>query len=189
MKKMLLVIDCQYDFLDGGKLGVDDSTVMIDNLTKYVNEHGKDYDFTIATVDWHPTTHCSFKENGGMWPMHCIQHSQGAAIYESLLMALNEKSNHFEILTKGVDEDHEEYSIFKNKKSCEFIENLVKTVGIEEIDVAGIAYDYCVCDSVKDGLRTLPNVKFNVIKEYCPSIGDGNEFTKFIQNSERIKLV
>ena len=177
---MLLVIDCQYGFLDGGKLGVDGSTTMIDNLTKYVNEHGKDYDFTIATVDWHPTTHCSFKENGGMWPMHCIQHSQGAAIYEPLLMALNEKSNHFEILTKGVDEDHEEYSIFKNKNSCKRIETLVNTLGIEEIDVVGIALDVCVLSTIKDGKRILPNVKWVLFKDFCASINSPEETLKIL---------
>jgi hypothetical protein len=62
---------------------------------------------------------------------------------------------------------------------------------IEEIDVVGIAYDYCVADSVKDGLRTLPNVKFNVIKKFCPAIAKdtADEFTKFIENSERVCLV
>jgi nicotinamidase-related amidase len=61
---------------------------------------------------------------------------------------------------------------------------------IEEIDVVGIAYDYCVADSVKDGLRALPNVKFNVIKKFCPAIAQetADEFTKFIENSERVCL-
>lgn len=191
MKKLLLVIDCQYDFQDGGKLGVNGSTEKIDNLTAYVKEHGKDYEMAIATVDWHPTTHCSFKDNGGMWPIHCVQHSMGAAIYEPLLFSLNDNTNHFEILTKGCDEDHEEYSIFKNRKSCEKLVNLVNSIGIEEIDTVGIAYDYCVADSVKDGLKALPNVKFNVIKEFCPYIAEdtANEFTKFIENTERVKLV
>ena len=191
MKKALLVIDCQYDFIDGGKLGVNGSTEKMYRLTNYIDEHGKDYDLVIATVDYHPITHCSFKENGGMWPIHCLQHSQGASIFEPLLMSMFTKTNHTEIFTKGLDEDHEEYSIFKNKVSSEKIINLMNAFEIEEIDVVGIAYNYCVADSVKDGLKALPNVKFNVIKEFCPAIEDGTavEFDKFIDNSERVTLV
>jgi nicotinamidase-related amidase len=62
---------------------------------------------------------------------------------------------------------------------------------IEEVDVVGIALDYCVADSVKDGLRALPNVKFNVIKKFCPAIAEesAKEFTNFIENAERVCLV
>jgi len=191
MKKALFVIDCQLDFMDGGKLGVKGSTEKMDKLTKYINEHGKDYDFVAATVDYHPITHCSFKENGGIWPIHCLQHSQGASIYEPILMALLTKTNYCEIFTKGLDEDHEEYSIFKNVTSAEKIANLIRAFDTEEIDVVGIAYNYCLKDTVLDGLRKFQHIKFNVLKEYSPAIEDGTEieFDNFIDNSERVNLI
>ena len=59
-----------------------------------------------------------------------------------------------------------------------------------DIDVAGIAYDYCVANSVKDGLRELPHVNFHVIKDLCPAIAQdtADKFTNFIENSERVCL-
>lgn len=191
MKKALFVIDVQKDFLDGGKLGVNGSIKMLNDLPEFIEKHGKDYDLVIATVDWHPVTHCSFKQNGGIWPPHCLQHSEGAAIYEPVLDAINSHTNFSIILTKGTDEDKEEYSIFKNTLSCDKLRALFMVNEIEEVDVVGIAYDYCVADSVKDGLRTFPDVKFNVIKKFCPAIADesANEFTKFIENTERVCLV
>ena len=188
MKKILLVIDCQYSFLDGGELEVKGSTNIMENLMEYIKKHGRDCELVIATCDWHPITHCSFKENGGIWPMHCLQYSHGAAIYNPLLLTLNEHTNNFITLTKGLDEDHEEYSIFKNKNSCDKITNIIQKLNIDEIDVCGIAYDVCVMDSVKDGLIEYPNVKFNVIKKFCPSIGNGKEFDNFLKNSERTTL-
>jgi len=191
MKKALLVIDAQKDFLDGGKLGVDGSIKMLSELPEFIEKHGKEYRMAVATVDWHPVSHCSFKQNGGIWPPHCIQHSEGAAIYEPVLNALNEHTNFFTILTKGTDETREEYSIFKNQSSCEILLRLFTMSEIEEVDVVGIALDYCVADSVKDGLRALPNVKFNVIKKFCPAIAEesAKEFTNFIENAERVCLV
>ena len=191
-KKVLLVIDGQEDFLDGGKLGVNGARHIMDNLANnYIPKHGNDYEFAVATVDYHPFSHCSFKENGGIWPAHCIQHSAGAAIYEPLLQSLHNNMKFLNIFTKGVDDDHEEYSIFKNEESCKKLVDLINKFDIEEIDVVGIAYDYCVSYSVKDGLRKLPNVTFRVLKNYCPAIAEDSAkvFTDFIDSTERVCLV
>jgi nicotinamidase-related amidase len=97
----------------------------------------------------------------------------------------------FTVFTKGCDEDHEEYSVFKNEESRKRILDMVEALGIDEIHIGGIAYDYCVAETVKDGLRYLPNVKFVVFKDFCPAISEetAQEFTNFINNSERVELV
>ncbi len=191
MNKMLLEIDQEEDFLDGGKLGVNGARKTADAHTEYVTKKGGEYALAVATVDFHTPDHCSFKENGGQWPPHCIQHSVGAAIYEPLLMALHKSCVFFEILTKGTDDNHEEYSIFKNEKSCAKLIELVNKFNIEEIDVAGIALNYCVLDTVKDGLRMLPNVKFKILKDFCFAILDGTEkeAMEFFENTERVEVV
>ena len=183
MKKLLLVIDSQKDFLDGGKLGVTGSTVMMDGLADFINEHGNEYDLAVATVDWHPIAHCSFDVNGGQWPVHCVQHSEGAAIYEPVLNALNKSTKFFSILTKGTDDSHEEYSIFKNVLSKDKLVRMVNLAEIEEIDVAGIALSYCVLDTIKDGKRNLPGINIRLIKDFCPDIGDSTEALKWLENN------
>ena len=90
VKKVLFIIDAQRDFMDGGRLGVDNSKDKMDALAKYIRESKGKYDSILASVDWHPSTHCSFKPNGGMWPPHCVQFSTGAAIYQPILDAINE---------------------------------------------------------------------------------------------------
>ena len=191
MNRMLLEIDWENDFLDEGKLGVNGSRKIADAHTEYVVKNGRNYALAVATVDFHTPDHCSFKENGGQWSAHCIQYSVGAAIYEPLLMSLHKNCVFFDILTKGTDDNHEEYSIFKNEKSCAKLIELVKKFNIEEIDVAGIALNYCVLDTVKDGLRMLPNVKFRILKDFCPAIPDGTEkdAMKFFENTERVEVV
>ena len=189
IKKILVVIDAQYDFITG-TLKVNGASMTMDELAKYIIENGKSYEVIILTVDWHPFTHCSFKDNGGMWPVHCQQHTQGAAIYQPIIDALNSIGVEYHILRKGVNEDHEEYSIFKNEKSNGMFVKLCEMHEATDIDVAGIAYDYCVADSVKDGLRALPNVNFHVLKDFCPAIAPdtADKFTKFVENSERVNF-
>lgn len=181
-----MLIDVQYDFICGS-LHVNGAADTMNNLVEYIRENGKTYEFIILTVDWHPFSHCSFKINGGMWPVHCQQYTQGAAIYQPIIDVLNEIGVEYHILQKGINDDHEEYSIFKNFESKNRIDELVGNFSIDEIDICGIAFDFCVADSCKDGLRALPNINFNVIRELSPSIGDGKEFIDFVNNSERIK--
>ena len=187
--KILLIVDPQYDFLEGGKLAVNGATAAMDKLAQFIVENGPAYDKIILTTDWHPFTHCSFKDNGGIWQVHCVQHSKGAAIYEPILEALNKIKADYLVLRKGVNEDHEEYSIFKNAKSCDKLITICEEqLKVTDIDVCGIALDVCVASSVKDGLRGLPHVNFHVIKDLCPYINEESvkEFEKFVGNSERI---
>lgn len=183
MNKLLLVIDCQYDFINGS-LGVKGSEEMMNKLSDYINNSHEKYVTAFATVDWHPSAHSSFTVNGGLWPSHCVQHSLGAAIYDKVLTALN-KIPYFTVFTKGTEEDREEYSIFKNALSKEKLVNQINSLQIDEIDICGIALDYCVINTIKDALRELPNVKINVMAEYTPAIGDGEDAIKFIQETER----
>ena len=185
----MLVIDAQYDFIFGS-LAVNGADKMMEDLASYIKDSGKGYESIIATADWHPITHCSFKENGGEWPIHCLQFSQGASICPPLLMEMNKcHESDFKVLTKGLSEEREEYSIFKNNESKEKIVKTCENLSIEEIDICGIALDYCVINSLKDGLKVLPNMKFNILMKYCPSIGDGVDAVKFMEESERSNIV
>lgn len=189
--KILLIVDTQYDFING-TLPVNGAERAMNNLADFIRGHGKDYEKIILTADWHPTTHCSFKDNGGMWPMHCVQYSHGAAIYQPILDALNEIKADYIVLRKGVNEDHEEYSIFKNGKSCDKLITICENqLEVTDIDVAGIALDVCVFDSLKDGLRGLPNVNFHLLKDFSPAITkEGAEKVfNYIENTSRINII
>ena len=185
-KNILFLIDCQRDFMDGGKLGVDNSTEKMDALARHIKESKGQYDAVLASVDWHPVTHCSFKPNGGMWPPHCLQHSEGAAIYEPILEAINSIGADLHVFTKGVNEDREEYSVMKNAESNKAIHSFIETHDIQSVEFAGIAGDYCVKDSVADFHREFPGVKITVLEPFCPSIDGGTALTEFLNNNDEI---
>ena len=186
MKKILFLIDCQKDFMDGGKLGVDNSTKKMDELAQYIRDSKGQYDAVLASVDWHPNTHCSFKPNGGMWLPHCLQYSEGAAIYEPILNAIDEIGVDFHVFTKGVNEDREEYSVMKNGASNKAIHAFIESNSVEAADFAGIAGDYCVKDSVADFHREIPNVTITVLEPFCPSIDGGTALLEFLKKNDEI---
>src|SRR6201995_4880200 len=76
----LLVIDVQNDFCPGGALAVTDG----DAVVEPINRLAASSPFVVATRDWHPPDHGSFAEGGGPWPVHCVQHTTGAALHSGV---------------------------------------------------------------------------------------------------------
>ncbi len=101
----LLVIDVQRDFLPGGSLAVQDGGAVIAPLNAYLAAFAARHLPLFLTRDWHPTEHCSFHEQGGRWPPHCIQGSVGAQWPADLSIP---PTAH--IVSKATEKDAEAYS-------------------------------------------------------------------------------
>lgn len=189
-KKLLLIVDAQYDFISGS-LPVKNAILCMGRLGDYIEEtcESNPYNTIVATADWHPISHCSFKENGGEWPMHCVAYSNGAAISHFVLKGVMKcKCSDFHVLTKGTAEDHEEYSVFRNAASCVKLHKIVESQEIEEIDICGIAGDYCVLESLKDALREFPSMQFKVLERCTASIDGGKTLAEFVNSTSRVEF-
>ena len=150
--KALILVDIQYDFLPGGALAVPEG----DAIFPFVNDIQKDFPLIVATQDWHPANHGSFASNHEgkkpgevidlhgldqiLWPDHCIQGSHGAEFSKQLDMTRVEK-----IFQKGTDPAVDSYSgLFDNgKRKSTGLGEYLKSRGVEEVGVVGLAADYC----------------------------------------------
>ena len=188
-KKALGMIDIENDFLDGGKLGVEGSTKKMVALAKFILEHAKEYSLFFMSIDFHPLSHCSFKKNGGIWPVHCVQYSAGAAIFQPILDVIEETGVELYILTKGVDEDHEEYSVLKNAESNKRLHSLMEVYKITQVDFCGVAGDYCVKDSMSDFHREFPDITIRALKPFIASIDGGKTFNDFLAKNDSILVM
>lgn len=175
MNRMLLLVDPQIDFITG-TLPVPGAEEAMNNLADWLQD--KDYAFKIITMDFHPWPHCSFKENGGQWPRHCVNHSAGAAIWPALLKSLfRDERNIF--LHKGVDKDRDEYSVFNNPVGKKRIIEAINENEIKKIDICGVAGDVCVLNTLRDGVDCLGAGMFNVLEVFSPSLDGGNALKQF----------
>lgn len=181
MNKLLLIVDPQVDFITGS-LPVGGAAEAMDALADYVKEHGDEYVVKIVTSDWHPYHHSSFADEGGQWPRHCVQHSAGASIWESLLVALNESRGGFTLLYKGDSVEKEEYSIMQNERSAANLYKLIKLLKIDQIDVCGLAGDICVLNTAKDLKEIIGNANLNILEDYSPSLDGGNALRSFVES-------
>ena len=186
MRKGIIIVDCQYDFING-TLPVPNAESKMHKLGYFLHKHDKDYLVKMLTMDWHPLNHCSFKYNGGQWPIHCVQHSKGAAIYEHVLEAVYETSGDNMFLFKGTEPGKEEYSIFDLGLASEAIQNAVKKYKLDKIDICGIAGDVCVLNTLKDGIKILGKDKFTLLEDFSPSIDGGKTLSSFAK-SEGIEI-
>ena len=180
MNKLLLIIDPQMDFINGS-LPVAGAAEAMDALAEYVDNHGEEYALRVATADWHPYHHCSFGREGGPWPVHCMQHSTGAAIWQRLLEALDRTKGGFTLLYKGDEASREEYSILQNKRSSVEFRHLVGEHVIGQIDVCGLAGNVCVLNTLKDLMAEYGAGRLNVLIAYSPSLDDGSALRDLIK--------
>lgn len=180
LNRLLLIVDPQIDFITGS-LSVPGAEQAMDALAGYIQEHGSEYAVCIITADWHPATHMSFNENGGIWPKHCVRFSQGAAIWPKVYDAALNNIAPTDVLVKGNDEATEEYSIFCNPKNTHIISDIIVSNGIKAIDVCGIAGDVCVSNTLEDGIREFGADMFRVLTPFCPSLDGGTHLQSLIK--------
>jgi nicotinamidase/pyrazinamidase len=125
----LIIVDFQNDFTPGGALAVADGDEIADTVNRLAGSG--DFDLVVATRDWHPPGHGSFAEQGGPWPPHCVQGTEGAEL----------KHDRYDVLvSKGVGIDDEGYSAFEKTD----LERTLRDRGIDRVTVVGLATDYCV---------------------------------------------
>lgn len=136
----LIVVDVQNDFLPGGALPVAEGNRIFEPLQKIMPLFG----YVVATRDWHPRDHPHFKDHGGPWPYHCVQHTQGAGFAPQMNLAYVD-----EILNKGTVAPWHGYSAFENSDLAERL----RLRGVRRIFVAGLATDYCVKETALEAAR------------------------------------
>lgn len=184
--KLLLIIDPQIDFITGS-LPVPGAENAMNALGGYLRLHSTEYTHIVVTVDRHPLRHCSFKSEGGEWPVHCVADSVGAAIWPAIMDDLLDISSRVTVLHKGEDELREEYSIFKNRDAAKRILYILQENDIKVIDICGLAGDVCVADTVRDAIDLKLPQKINIIIDYSPSIDGGHTLDSMIMKLRGIK--
>ena len=136
----LIIVDCQYDFIDG-TLACAHSHEAVAWLVDFINTHEVR---ALYTSDWHSETNGSFKKNGGIWPVHCVAGSEGAALDPSFARDIKRSANRpskENLFLKGLRDDVEEYSAFHGMNTEG---EALHDVASSHVYVGGIASEYCV---------------------------------------------
>lgn len=146
-KKALIIVDVQNDFCPGGALAVPAGDEVVPVINELIEKD--DFDLIVATLDWHPENHCSFVENGGQWPKHCVQNTFGAAFHSKLKVGKN-----WIIIKKAFLPEKDAYSGFEGRDNLgRNLAEILKFHQIKKIIVVGLATEYCVKATALDGIK------------------------------------
>jgi nicotinamidase/pyrazinamidase len=143
-KDALIVVDLQNDFLPGGALAVPHGDQIIEPIQKLL-QHFQEANLPVfATRDWHPRNHCSFQEQGGPWPPHCIAGTWGAEFPKSFRLPPNAV-----VFSKATTPQKDAYSGFDGTE----LPSLLKSQNITHVFICGLATEYCVLNTVRDAKK------------------------------------
>lgn len=174
--KALLLIDIQNGFCPGGNLPVPEGDEIVPVANELIDS-GK-YDLIIASQDWHPPGHGSFASSHPgkkpfeigmlsgkpqmMWPDHCVQNTEDAAFHPDLHLT----SVDF-IQQKGQNPAVDSYSAFcdNDQAALTGLAAYLRSQGVTELDLCGLATDYCVKFSALDAVEMLPGVTVRFIED------------------------
>jgi nicotinamidase/pyrazinamidase len=160
MTRALFIVDVQNDFTEHGALGVAGGDDVAVRISAYLAEHAADYEIVVASRDWHDGDN----DNGGhfapdapdfvdTWPVHCVGGTFGAEYDEGF-----ETSAVTHHLKKG--QGKPAYSLFEGVgDDGSTAARLLDEHGIRDIDVVGLATDYCVRASALDALAAGRRVR------------------------------
>lgn len=161
----LIVVDVQKDFCPGGTLAIDAGDRVVPVLNRFIDEAVRAGVPVIASRCWHPRDHPSFSEQGGQWPVHCLQDSDGARFHPDL--ALPEQAI---VVTKGVRFDHDQNSAFDDTGLADYL----RAHEVRRVWVGGLAEDVCVRATVLEARREGFEAVL-LCEATCPVTAEGGE--------------
>jgi nicotinamidase/pyrazinamidase len=172
----LIVVDVQNDFADpGGSLSVRGGNAIVPTIDREIEMARNNEGFVVATQDWHPPSTPHFAKDGGVWPVHCVADTWGAALHPDL--RLPDDAPRVRKGTNGEDG----YSGFtmrdpiSGKTMATELEGRLRDANVTRVVVVGLATDYCVkataLDAVRLGFET--NVLSDAIAAVDLADGDG----------------
>lgn len=165
----LIVVDMLYDFIDGSlaclnaENAVEQTLRHIDMRTR--GQGGKEHEIldtypVLFIRDHHPADHSSFKEQGGIWPPHCVAGTRGGEIHESLMPYVKEELT----FDKGCDKAVEQYSGYDGINGAgQSLGEILELLDATDVEVCGIATEYCVRNTCEDLLKA--GFKVHLLKD------------------------
>jgi len=160
---LLLIIDVQNDFCEGGALAVPAGNTVV----PLINDLQKHFSHVVVTQDWHPAGHSSFASTHSdsepfstinlsygeqtLWPDHCIQGSEGAKLHPQLSTDAASM-----IIRKGMNPAIDSYSAFyeNDRTTSTGLSGYLRQLGVQRVFCVGLAFDYCVRYSANDAVQS-----------------------------------
>ena len=169
MAKALIIVDVQNDFCAGGALATDRGAKVAALISEYVEDNHHRYEAVVATQDWHIDPGAHFSDTPDFvdsWPVHCVANTEGAEIHPNLDTDYIEayfRKGRYEAAYSGFEGlqapeesvmtgEHEPGATLDDEGPKTPLADWLDEREIQDVDIVGIASDYCVLATAKDAV-------------------------------------
>ena len=169
MTKALIIVDVQNDFCAGGALATDRGAKVAALISEYVEDNHHRYEAVVATQDWHIDPGAHFSDTPDFvdsWPVHCVANTEGAEIHPNLDTDYIEayfRKGRYEAAYSGFEGlqapeesvmtgEHEPGATLDDESPKTPLADWLDEREIQDVDIVGIATDYCVLATAKDAV-------------------------------------
>ena len=165
-KKALIIVDYQNDFVSpNGTLFIPEGLLIKNYLLDLIQQFKDNNDKVIATLDWHPKKHISFKQ----WPVHAVKNTWGAEL-------VIDKNLFDKLIYKGNKLNSDSYSAFMDDDgSSNQLHEYLQENNINDLVIVGLATDFCVSYTFRDAV----DLKYNVVLDLDGCRGTENKLVYF----------
>ncbi|MBD5088956.1 MAG: cysteine hydrolase [Clostridiales bacterium] len=146
MKRTLIVVDMQKDFIDGA-LGTDEAVAIIENVKRKIAKYQADGEEIIFTRDTHQENYLDTNEGRYLPVPHCIEGTEGWQIPEDIAV---------------------EGAVYLNKPSFGYLD--WKKYHLEEVELIGLCTDICVVSNALIIKALYPEIKVSVDASCCAGV-------------------
>ena len=169
MAKALIIVDVQNDFCAGGALATDRGAKVAALISEYVEDNHHRYEAVVATQDWHIDPGAHFSDTPDFvdsWPVHCVANTEGSEIHPNLDTDYIEayfRKGRYEAAYSGFEGlqapeesvmtgEHEPGATLDDEGPKTPLADWLDEHEIQDVDIVGIATDYCVLATAKDAV-------------------------------------
>jgi nicotinamidase-related amidase len=173
MKKLLIVVDMQNDFIDGS-LGTPEALAIVEKVKAKIRSYPPED--VIATMDTHETDYLSTQEGKFLPVEHCIRDTHGWEIREDIMELLDEAEIYEKptFACEDLAQDLRGYAMDMKARADrlnEIAENPEETVGEQiELELVGLCTDICVVSNALLLKALMPEVKISVDSSCCAGV-------------------
>jgi len=153
MKKLLVMVDLQHDFIDGA-LGTKEAVAIIPNVVDKISKWDGDI---VCTMDTHYENYLTTSEGKKLPVVHCVEDSDGWQINDRVCVAVKTSEKNVKVFKKNT---------FGSVELGEYI----KAEGYDYVEFIGLCTDICVISNVMITKAMIPEAVIVVDSSCCAGV-------------------
>ena len=180
MKRLLVVVDYQNDFVDGA-LGFEGAELLDEKIAAKIDEYREAGDYVCFTLDTHHKDYLETQEGAKLPIPHCIEGTAGHELYGMVAERVQESDSVFMKPTFG------SAALFERLMKRQAVAEGLDTLPFESIEVVGLVSNMCVLSNAVMARAACPDVSI-IVDASCTASPDPAMHEKALDVLEGLQI-